>query len=48
MELSFAKVNGDATVISERVHFHEIAVILEALQDWNNQSAVVRIALFVS
>jgi hypothetical protein len=29
MELSFAKVNGYAMVVSEKVHFHEIAVIPE-------------------
>jgi hypothetical protein len=31
MELSFAKVNGDATVVSEKVHFHEIAVMPEGV-----------------
>jgi hypothetical protein len=29
MELSFANVNGSAMVVSEKVHFHEIAVILD-------------------
>jgi hypothetical protein len=28
MELSFANLNGTAMVASEKVHFHEIAVIL--------------------
>jgi hypothetical protein len=44
MELTFTKLNGTATVVSEKVHFHEIAVIL---QEWKSQSAVIRIALFV-
>jgi hypothetical protein len=49
MELSFANLNGTAMVVSEKVHLHEIAVILDSrCKTLKNQSAVLRIALFVS